>query len=208
MLGNGTINLTLLFGDAAELFEQIALGAAPQQQKTPAPHVDAWFMPCSAHIGEGLGVSAAALSSNGTSFAALSQCNATVEQLAACGFLSATTNEPADGMLCGQYTAAAALAATSSATQPARQLYWHINRQVAAHIPPQQALVLGAGIAGCCTARALATRGYEVTVVDRHPTAGSEGGGNRQAIVDPKRSLRDELLPRINLTAMLLASGD
>ncbi len=206
VLGNGTINLTLLFGDAAELFEQIALGAAPQQQETPAPRVDAWFMPCSAHIGEGLGVSAAALSSNGTSFAALSQCNATAEQLAACGFLSATTNQPADGMLCGQYTAAAALAATSSATRPARQLYWHINRQAAALNPPQQALVLGAGIAGCCTARALATRGYEVTVVDRHPTAGSEGSGNRQAIVYPKLSLRDELLPRINLAAMLFAS--
>ncbi len=205
VLGNGTINLTLLFGDAAELFEQIALGAAPQQQETPAPRVDAWFMPCSTHIGEGLGISAAALSSNGTSFAALSQCNATAEQLAACGFLSATTNEPADGMLCGQYTAAAALAATSSATQPARQLYWHINRQAALN-PPQQALVLGAGIAGCCTARALATRGYEVTVVDRHPTAGSEGSGNRQAIVYPKLSLRDELLPRINLAAMLFAS--
>ena len=205
VLGNGTINLTLLFGDAAELFEQIALGAAPQQQETPAPRVDAWFMPCSTHIGEGLGISAAALSSNGTSFAALSQCNATAEQLAACGFLSATTNEPADGMLCGQYTAAAALAATSSATQPARQLYWHINRQAALN-PPQQALVLGAGIAGCCTARALATRGYEVTVVDRHPNAGSEGSGNRQAIVYPKLSLRDELLPRINLAAMLFAS--
>ena len=205
VLGNGKINLTLLFGDAAELFEQIALGAAPQQKKPPAPRVDAWFMPCSAYIGEGLGVSAAALSSNGTSFAALSQRNAIAEQLAACGFLSGTTNEPTDGMLSGQY-AAAPLTATSLATQPARQLYWHINRQAAAQCPPQQALVLGAGIAGCCTARALATRGYEVTVVDRHPAAACEGSGNRQAIVYPKLSLRDELLPRINLAAMLFAS--
>ena len=67
-------------------------------------------------------------------------------------------------------------------------------------------VVLGAGIAGCTTAVALSQKGFDVTVIDRHPIAGQEGSGNHQAIVYPRLSVQHDQLPRINLTAMLLAS--
>ena len=82
---------------------------------------------------------------------------------------------------------------------------WHLNK-----IKPIQrqktVAILGAGIAGCAAAAALHKRGYRVTMVDRHAIAGQEASGNDQAIIYPKLSVRDEPLPRINLTAMMLAS--
>ena len=66
--------------------------------------------------------------------------------------------------------------------------------------------ILGAGIAGCTAAAALHKRGYQVTVIDRHPIAGQEASGNSQAIIYPKLSVRDQPLPRVNLAALMLAS--
>jgi len=66
--------------------------------------------------------------------------------------------------------------------------------------------IIGAGIAGCTLAAALKKRGYNVTVIDRHATAGQEASGNAQGIVYPKLSHRDDLLPRINLAAIHFAS--
>lgn len=44
---------------------------------------------------------------------------------------------------------------------------------------PGQVTVLGAGLAGACTARALAERGVQVTVIDRHHEPAGEASGNR-----------------------------
>ena len=82
---------------------------------------------------------------------------------------------------------------------------WHLNKA-----KPRQdkktVAILGAGIAGCTTAVALKKRGYHVSVIDRHDIAGQEASGNSQAIIYPKLSVRDQPLPRINLTALMLAS--
>jgi len=43
--------------------------------------------------------------------------------------------------------------------------------------------IIGAGIAGCTLAAALKKRGYNVTVIDRHATAGQEASGNAEGIV-------------------------
>lgn len=83
--------------------------------------------------------------------------------------------------------------------------HWHFHKSPSQRIT-KDVLVLGAGIAGCTTAAALKKRGFHVTIIDRHSTAGCEGSGNRQAIVYPKLSPRDDLLPRVNLAAMQFAS--
>ena len=82
---------------------------------------------------------------------------------------------------------------------------WHLDKSVAPRLS-KEITILGAGIAGCTTAVALAKRGFNVRVIDRHPSAGSEGAGNNQAVVYPKLSPRDDLLPRINLSSMKFAS--
>ena len=49
---------------------------------------------------------------------------------------------------------------------------------VADGLQPRQAIVIGAGIAGACTAAALAALDVEVTVLDRHPQPASGSSGN------------------------------
>ncbi len=45
---------------------------------------------------------------------------------------------------------------------------------------PRQAVVVGAGLAGSCTAASLARRGWQVTVLERHAAAAQEASGNPQ----------------------------
>lgn len=50
------------------------------------------------------------------------------------------------------------------------------------------ALIIGAGLAGCSTAYALAQRGWQVTVIERHPSEAQEASGNPQGILYCKLS--------------------
>lgn len=58
---------------------------------------------------------------------------------------------------------------------------------VAASVPhmPSRAIVVGAGIAGCSMARALAERGTQVTVLEKHDGPAREGSGNPAAVLYP-----------------------
>lgn len=56
---------------------------------------------------------------------------------------------------------------------PVTELPWYLPKQPA-RTTTKQITVIGAGIAGCTAAVALKRRGFEVTIVDRHPQAGSE----------------------------------
>ncbi len=51
---------------------------------------------------------------------------------------------------------------------------------------PKTAIIIGAGIAGCSTACALAKRGIQVTLLDRHAEIASEASGNPQAMLYPR----------------------
>lgn len=83
---------------------------------------------------------------------------------------------------------------------------WYLPKQPALR-KTNQAVVIGAGIAGCTAAVALKQRGFQVQVIDRHATAGMEASGNAQGIVYPKLSARDDFLPRINLAAIDFSSN-
>jgi tRNA 5-methylaminomethyl-2-thiouridine biosynthesis bifunctional protein len=50
----------------------------------------------------------------------------------------------------------------------------------------QSAVIVGAGIAGAQIAWHLAKRGWQVTLLERHPETGLEGSGNPAAVVAPK----------------------
>jgi tRNA 5-methylaminomethyl-2-thiouridine biosynthesis bifunctional protein len=81
------------------------------------------------------------------------------------------------------------------------QLPWYLPKYPVKKTTKDIAII-GAGIAGCTVAAALKHRGFDVTVIDRHPQAGSEASGNSQGIVYPKLSPRDDVLPRVNLAAI------
>jgi tRNA 5-methylaminomethyl-2-thiouridine biosynthesis bifunctional protein len=46
--------------------------------------------------------------------------------------------------------------------------------------------IIGGGIAGCQMAYALATRGWQVTLIERHAQLASEASGNRAGVLTPK----------------------
>lgn len=52
--------------------------------------------------------------------------------------------------------------------------------------PKKEIRVLGAGIAGCAVAHALAQKGYKITLIDRHDKVAAETSGNPVAVVYPK----------------------
>lgn len=70
---------------------------------------------------------------------------------------------------------------------------WSMTRAVkdgTPQTPPQKhVVVIGAGIAGCSAARALALYGQRVTLIDKHTTPASETSGNPAAVIYPKMTV-------------------
>jgi tRNA 5-methylaminomethyl-2-thiouridine biosynthesis bifunctional protein len=67
------------------------------------------------------------------------------------------------------------------------------------------ATIIGGGITGCHTARALAERGWEVTLIERHHDLAQEASGNPQGAVYAKLSMLDEAQAAFNLHALHFA---
>lgn len=62
-----------------------------------------------------------------------------------------------------------------------------------------KAIVIGAGIAGCSTAYALAQRGIAVTLLERHEKIAQEASGNPLAMLYPKLSIKPNLQSMITM---------
>jgi len=61
----------------------------------------------------------------------------------------------------------------------------------------REALVIGAGLAGCATAASLAARGWQVTLIERHATIAEEASGNPQGVLYLKLSAHGTALSRL-----------
>lgn len=66
-----------------------------------------------------------------------------------------------------------------------------------------RAVVVGGGISGCASAWQLARRGWQVTLIERHPKLAQEASGNAQGILNPRLSGHDIPLSRAALTGFL-----
>jgi len=71
--------------------------------------------------------------------------------------------------------------------------------------PERRALVLGAGMAGCAAAQRLCARGWDVTLIERHPQAACEASGNLAGIFMPLLSRDDNIPTRLARSAYLYA---
>ncbi len=72
--------------------------------------------------------------------------------------------------------------------------------------PPQRhAIVIGAGLAGAAACERLCARGWQVTLVERHPEAAMEASGNPSGIFMPILSKDDSIPTRLSRAAFLYA---
>ncbi len=100
-----------------------------------------------------------------------------------------------------------------AAAKPVQVTPWHLprtrypdpERPLSCGPAPEKALVLGAGLAGACAARALAERGVAVEVLDAGGIAGG-ASGNPQGALYTRLSHRDSALTRFALHSFLFAS--
>jgi len=71
--------------------------------------------------------------------------------------------------------------------------------------PERRAIVIGAGVAGSAACERLATRGWQVTLIERHDAPAQEASGNRAGIFMPLLSKDDNIPTRLTRAAYLYA---
>lgn len=213
-LAGGRVQLSLWFGDAVQQLAAARVAALPGFE-VAARGVDAWFLDGFAPArnpqmwSAALFAQIAALSRPGGTFATFTAAGAVRRGLTAAGF--AVQRVPGYGrkreMLRGRFaTAAETLDPAHTGTRGRRargETPWDLGAPL--QDPPGESVsVVGAGIAGCTTARALAERGWQVRVLDGEGVAAG-ASGNPQGIVFPRLAAVDSPFARINLAALLYA---
>jgi len=77
------------------------------------------------------------------------------------------------------------------------------NRQPLAGTEKKQAIVIGAGIAGLSMVDALAKRGWQLSLIERHCKPAQEASGNLAGIVMPQIARVNDIASTVSLTAFL-----
>ncbi|MDD0843141.1 bifunctional tRNA (5-methylaminomethyl-2-thiouridine)(34)-methyltransferase MnmD/FAD-dependent 5-carboxymethylaminomethyl-2-thiouridine(34) oxidoreductase MnmC [Pseudomonas sp. Gutcm_11s] len=180
VLDGGRVTLTLLIGDVLEQLPQLDA------------RVDAWFLDGFAPAknpemwNDALYAQLARLSAPGASLATFTSAGFVRRGLVAAGF--AVKRRPGHGkkweMLSGPYQGDA---------QPSAKP-WHARPPLADR---REALVIGAGLAGCSTAASLAARGWRVTLLERHAEVAREASGNPQGVLYLKLSAHGTALSQL-----------
>lgn len=168
---HGRVTLTLLIGDARDTLSQLKA------------HVDAWFLDGFAPAknpemwGSVLFGNMARLSHTGTTFATFTSAGEVRRGLQAAGFevRKVAGFGSKREMLTGQF-------GDGKAAKP---------------LQGKQAIVVGGGIAGTSSAYALASRGWQVTLIERHAQLAQEASGNPVAILYPRLAGQDITLSRL-----------
>ena len=192
----GEVTLDLWWGDVDAVLDDLGHSGRPL--------VDAWYLdgftPArnAAMWRPALWPKVAALSRSGATFATFTAASAVSRGLAAAGF--AVRKVPGFGRkrehACGQL----------SSRRPAPPLPatpWDVPDHEQSR--PQQVLVIGAGLAGCHTAAALARRGIQVTLLDRGAVAAG-ASGNSQGVLYTRLSHRHSPLTDFALASFDFAS--
>jgi tRNA 5-methylaminomethyl-2-thiouridine biosynthesis bifunctional protein len=224
VLAGGRIQLTLLLGDAVAMLNQLRASDHPTVRHCTAPTIDAWFLDGFAPArnpdmwSPALFAQLAALSHAGTSFATFTAAGTVRRGLADAGFAvdKAAGYGSKRDMLRGKFAALSSVSdperipmRTGSTRASNARRYapapWHLGAAEYG-TAPGTAAVIGAGIAGCTSARALAERGWQVTLYDRTAIAAG-ASGNPQGVLYPRLTAEPSAFGAINLAALLFAQN-
>jgi tRNA 5-methylaminomethyl-2-thiouridine biosynthesis bifunctional protein len=204
------VRLSLGFGDIIDVLDDICDCDHPLLRQISSIAADAWFLDGFAPVknpvmwSEAVIQRIAALSKPGTSFATFTAAGQVKRNLRAVGFTVRKTRGfgRKRDMLCGEINAGTrpgvALPAPRKIT-PA----WHCGEY--ATYEQKSALVVGAGLAGCHTARALADSGWQVTVLEQAQHYALAASGNPSGILYTRLSASDSDQADFGLSAYLYA---
>lgn len=191
-LDQGRIQLTLLYGDAAEMLSQLngAVDCWFLDGFAPSKNPDMWRDELFAQL--------ANHSHQGTTLATFTCAGLVKRGLKAVGF--EIEKIPGYGrkreMLCATFA------------QPAQQP----NQQPWLKRPPVlsglgRVAVIGAGLSGASTAFALARRGYQVDLYEQHAQIAAEGSGNPQGALYAKLPAKPTPQSRLHLAGLLYSTA-
>ncbi|MCP4488704.1 MAG: bifunctional tRNA (5-methylaminomethyl-2-thiouridine)(34)-methyltransferase MnmD/FAD-dependent 5-carboxymethylaminomethyl-2-thiouridine(34) oxidoreductase MnmC [Gammaproteobacteria bacterium] len=191
-LFGGRIELTLMLGEAVDMYTDID------------HRVDAWYLDGFAPAknpamwNEDLFRQVGRLSCQGTSFATFTAAGVVRRGLEAVGF---ETQRPSGfGRKRNMLTGIMAKPPAFKSTQP----WFHFSGQPS---PPQKAIVIGGGFAGCSISHELAQRGWQVELIERHPAVGREASGNLAGVVMPRLSADMDVGGQFYLAAFLYSQN-
>lgn len=182
------VTLTLLIGDAQEMLAQLdgQIDAWFLDGFAPAKNPDMW--------NDGLFAELARLSAPQATLGTFTSTGWVRRALKAAGF--AMKRIPGIGhkweVMRGTFAGWPVEAAPPAAVKP-----WFAR-------PPalegeRRALVIGGGLAGCSTARSLAMRGWQVSLLERHEALACEASGNPQGVLYLKLSAHGTALSQLIL---------
>jgi len=174
--------LTLALGDVATLLPRLTLAADAIFLDGFAPdrNPDMWSPAVAGRL--------ARLAAPGATLATWTVAGSVRRALADAGF--ALARRPGHG------SKREMLAGTLPATATCRSNFPAPSRE-------RRAVVIGAGLAGCGAAERLASRGWDVDLIERHPAPAREASGNHAGVMLPLVSRDDNIASRISRACYL-----
>lgn len=202
------VRLLLIVDEAEAGLQSLLASTHPDFAQPQWQCVDAWFLDGFAPAinpqmwTRDLFLSLGTLSKPGATLASFTAASKVRHQLSDCGFL--TSKVKGFGrkreMLKGEF-----IGSTNNLKFNKTKTPWNVVRDYKPLSINRPIAVIGAGIAGCNTAYALAKRGYKVTLIEQHQDLATQASGNPQGIVYAKLSPHSGSLGDFNLSALLYA---
>lgn len=201
----GRVTLTLMLGDCLASYQELLVCGEPSLEKQlRVDHMDAWFLDGFSPTknpnmwSQELLTTIGMLSKPHTTLATFSAAGVVKQGLQKAGFK--VTKKPGYGskrdMVVAEFECL-------PPTHGKRCTPWHVSQPPT--VKSKRALVLGAGLAGCYMAYALANRGWSVTLIDSESSVAKGASGNHRAILYPKLTAFNSPFNNLMLGAHLFA---
>ena len=188
-LDGGRIQLTLMLMDAIDAYSQLEA------------HIDAWFLDGFAPSknpemwNEHLFTQLGRLSHESTTLATFTAAGFVRRGLQTVGF----DIQKVPGF--GRKREMVSARFNVNPSQPQNPAPWFEHTKTAQR--PDAVVIIGAGIAGCATANALAQRGIAVTLLERNEQVAQEGSGNRQGALYAKLPVDHNAQGQLHLSGLM-----